>query len=293
VRIGLGTAQFGLDYGISNRSGKVDEGEIRDIIAVAERAGVQVVDTAAAYGDAEERLGRALPPDHRFRITTKLPRLPDETAGDALDGWVRNALATSQGRLGVDMVDGLLVHHAGDLLGPHGPRLWGTLEALRADGSLGKIGASIYTARDLDALLDRFPLQLVQAPVNVFDQRLLASGHLAGLKSAGIEVHARSVFLQGLLLMEPDQLEGTHFDPARRPLADFQAAARAAGRTPVEAAVSFVLSIDAVDAAVIGVTDAAQFAEIIAAAEPTEALDWYRPFALVDERILDPSRWPT
>lgn len=292
MKIGLGTAQFGLDYGISNRLGKVDEGEVRDIIAVAERAGVRVVDTAAAYGDAEERLGRALPPDHRFRIVTKLPRLTEGTAGDAVEGWARNALATSLARLGVAAVDGLLIHHAGDLLGPHGPRLWSTLEAFQGDRSVGKIGASIYSARDLDALLDRFPLQLVQAPVNVFDQRLLASGHLAGLNAAGIEVHARSVFLQGLLLMEPNQLGDTHFDPARRPLADFQAAARAAGRTPLGAAVSFVMSIDAVDAAVVGVTDAAQLAEIIAAAEPTEALDWYRPFALFDERILDPSRWP-
>jgi aryl-alcohol dehydrogenase-like predicted oxidoreductase len=292
VRIGLGTAQFGLDYGISNRSGQVDEGEVRDIIAVAERAGVRVVDTAAAYGDAEERLGRALPPDHRFRIMTKLPRLPEETAGDAVDGWTRNALATSLARLRVAAVDGLLIHHAGDLLGSHGPRLWSTLEALQGDGSIGKIGASIYTARDLDALLDRYPLQLVQAPLNVFDQRLLVNGHLARLKSAGIEVHARSVFLQGLLLMEPDQLRDTHFDPARRPLADFQAAARAAGRTPLEAAVSFAMSIDAVDVAVVGVTDAAQFAEIIATAEATETLDWYRPFAVGDERILDPSRWP-
>jgi aryl-alcohol dehydrogenase-like predicted oxidoreductase len=293
VKIGLGTAQFGLDYGISNSSGQVDEGEVGDIIAVAERAGVRVIDTAAAYGDAEERLGRALPPDHRFRIVTKLPRLPEATVGDAVEGWTRNAFATSLSRLAVATVDGLLIHHAGDLLGPRGPRLWSALEALQGYGRVGKIGASIYTARDLDALLDRFPLQLVQAPVNVFDQRLLASGHLTRLKSAGIEVHARSVFLQGLLLMEPDQLGDTHFDPVRRPLADFQAAARAADRTPLEAAVSFVMSIDAVDAAVVGVSDAAQLAEIIAGAEPTEALDWYRPFALDDEQILDPWRWPT
>jgi aryl-alcohol dehydrogenase-like predicted oxidoreductase len=293
MKIGLGTTQFGLDYGISNRSGQVDEREVREIIAVAERAGVRVVDTAAAYGDAEGRLGRALAPDHRFRIVTKLPRLPEELKAPATDGWARTAFAASLARLDAVAVYGLLIHRVGDLLGPRGPQLWSTLESLRSEGAVEMIGASIYTARDLDSLLERYPLQLVQVPLNVFDQRLLESGHLARLKAAGIEVHARSVFLQGLLLMDPDALGDRYFDPARTPLTAFQSAARAAGRTPLQAAVSFAVSIDEVDAAVVGVTEAAQFAEILAAAEPTLARDWYRPFALEDERILDPSLWPT
>ena len=293
MKIGLGTAQFGLDYGISNSSGQVDEPEIREIIVAAERAGVRVVDTAAAYGDAQDRLGRALAPDHPFLIVTKLPRLPEELEAAATDEWARSAFAASLARLRTTTVYGLLVHHVGDLLGPRGPVLWNALESLRSDGAVEKIGASVYTAGDIDSLLERYPLQLVQVPLNVFDQRLLESGHFARLKAAGIEVHARSVFLQGLLLMDPDALAGPYFDPARVPLAAFRSAAAAAGCTPLQAAVSFAISIDEVDAAVVGVTDAAQFAEIIAAATPTLARDWFRPFALDDERILDPSRWPT
>ena len=293
MKIGLGTAQFGLDYGISNRSGQVDEGEIREIIAVAERAGVRVVDTAAAYGDAQGRLGRALAPDHEFRIVTKLPRLPEELATAATNAWIRDAFAASLGRLRATAVYGLLAHHVGDLLGPRGPQVWSVLESLRSDGLVEKIGASIYTAHDLDSLLERYPLQLVQVPLNVFDQRLVESGHLARLKTAGIEVHARSIFLQGLLLMDTDALGDGYFDPTRAPLAAFRSAASDAGCTPLQAAVCFAMSVDEVDAAVVGVTDAAQFAEIIAAATPTLARDWFRPFALDDERILDPSRWPT
>lgn len=293
MKIGLGTTQFGLDYGISNRSGRADESQIREIIAIAERAGVRVVDTAAAYGDAEDRLGRALAPGHPFQIVTKLPRLPEELRAADTDAWVRNAFGASLGRLRASAVYGLLVHRVGDLLGPRGQQVWSTLESLRSDGAVEKIGASIYTARDLDELLERYPLHLVQVPLNVFDQRLLESGHLGRLKAAGIEVHARSIFLQGLLLMDPDTLGDRYFDPARAPLAAFQAAALATGCTPLQAAVSFATSIDEVDAAVVGVTEAAQFAEIIAAAVPILPRDWYRPFAVDDERILDPSRWPT
>jgi aryl-alcohol dehydrogenase-like predicted oxidoreductase len=293
VKIGLGTAQFGLDYGISNRSGQVDEDEVREIIGLAERAGVRVVDTAAAYGEAEDRLGRALGPGHPFRIVTKVPRMPGDLEVSGTEGWARGAVSASLARLGVGGVYGLLVHHIGDLLGPRGPQLWSTLESLGRERAVEKIGASIYTARDLDRLLERYPLQLVQVPINVFDQRLLASGHLAKLKAAGIEVHARSVFLQGLLLLDPDGLEGPYFDPARTPLAAFRAAAREAGCTPLQAAVSFIMSIDEIDAAVFGVTTVAQFAEILAAAVPALPRAWYPPFALDDERILDPSRWPT
>ena len=94
--------------------------------------------------------------------------------------------------------------------------------------------------------------------------------------------------------MDPDTLGDRYFDQARAPLAAFHTAALATGCTPpLQAAVSFAMSIDEVDAAVVGVTEAAQFAEIIAAAVPTLPRDWYRPFAVDEERILDPSRWPT
>ena len=293
MKIGLGTAQFGLDYGISNRSGQVDEREIREIIAVAEHAGVRVVDTAAAYGDAQDRLGRALAPNHAFRIVTKLPLLPDGLGIAATDEWVRGTFAASLGRLRAVAVYGLLVHRVADLLGPGGTQLWSTLASIQGDGAVEKIGASVYTAHDLDSLLERYPLQLVQVPLNVFDQRLLESGHLERLKAAEVEVHARSVFLQGLLLMDPDTLADPYFDPSLAPLAAFRSAAAAVGCTPLQAAVSFAMSVGEIDAAVVGVTDAAQFAEIIAAAAPTLPVDWYRPFAVGDERILDPSRWPT
>ncbi len=292
MRIGLGTAQFGLDYGISNQSGQVAAAEGRRILALAETAGVRVIDTAAAYGDAEARLGRWLAKDHPFSIVTKLSRPAADAHGSPTAGWVPDAFRGSLRRLRTTRVHGLLMHSPADLLGPDGAELWRAMETLRDAGAVDRIGASVYTSGEIDALLERYPLELVQVPLNVLDQRLVRGGQLARLKAAGIEVHARSVFLQGLLLMDPTGRCDRHFDPARGALGAFQAAARAAGRSPLQAAVAYVLSVDEVDAAIFGVTDATQFAEILSAATPTLPRDWFAPFALDDERILDPTRWP-
>jgi aryl-alcohol dehydrogenase-like predicted oxidoreductase len=292
MRIGLGTAQFGMDYGISNPSGQVTPDEGRKILATAEQAGVRIIDTAAAYGDAETRLGRMLAKDHPFSIVTKLPPLPDDLAPSATGAWALQAFGRSLERLRADHVYGLLIHGSRDLLGPGGAELWAALASLQQSGAVGKIGVSVYTAQELDALLERHPLRLVQVPLSAFDQRLVRSGHLARLRSEGIEVHARSAFLQGLLLMEPDALGDRHFDRARGALGAFQAAARAAGRSPLQAAVSYVMSVPEVDTAVFGVTHEKQFAEILSAATPTLPQDWYAPFALEDEQILNPSMWP-
>ena len=292
MRIGLGTAQFGLDYGISNQSGQVAAAEARRILALAETAGVRLIDTAAAYGDAEARLGRWLAKDHPFSIVTKLSRPASDANASPTADWVPAAFQRSLRRLRTAHVYGLLAHSPAGLLAPGGAELWRAMQTLRDAGAVDRIGASVYTSGEIDALLERYPLELVQVPLNVLDQRLVRGGQLARLKAAGIEVHARSVFLQGLLLMDPAGRCDRHFDPARGALGAFQAAARAAGRSPLQAAVAYVLSVDEVDAAIFGVTDATQFAEILSAAAPTLPRDWFAPFALDDERILDPSHWP-
>ncbi|HEV7603963.1 MAG TPA: aldo/keto reductase [Candidatus Limnocylindrales bacterium] len=292
MRIGLGTAQFGLDYGISNRSGRVTPDEGRRILALAATAGVRVIDTAAAYGDAEARLGRWLPKDHPFSIVTKLSRPSGEPPPTSTAGGVVDAVHRSLERLRTTRVHGLLAHDPADLLGPDGSELWRAMESVRDAGAVDRIGASVYSAWEIDALLERYPLELVQVPLNVLDQRLVRSGHLAQLKAAGVEVHARSAFLQGLLLMDPAGHLDRHFDPARGAIGAFQSAARATGRSPLQAAVAYALSVPEVDVAVFGVTRADEFAEILSAEATPLPQDWFAPFALEDERILNPSMWP-
>ena len=134
----------------------------------------------------------------------------------------------------------------------------------------------------------RFPLDIVQAPLNVFDQRLLAEGVLARAAEKGVEIHARSVLLQGLLLMTPEAA-AAKLPQAAEKLAAWRAALAEAGVSPLAAALGFALATPA-ERIVIGVHSAAHLAECLASAETAPALD-SRRFACDDLDIIDPRRW--
>jgi aryl-alcohol dehydrogenase-like predicted oxidoreductase len=294
MKLGLGTAQFGLDYGISNEGGRVPVDEAARIIARASLAGVTVLDTAAAYDDAELRLGELLTATHPFSIVTKLPPWAGGISRSQAGAWVERAIGESLSRLRQDSVYAVLSHGADALLSPSGPAIWDALDRARA-GTVAKIGASVYTSDDIDALLERYPIELLQVPVNVLDQRLVRSGHLARLRAAGVEVHARSVFLQGLLLMEPKALPASQFDGVRDVLEKFRSAAMSAGASPLQAAVAYVLGVNGIDTVIVGVTREAELVEILAAVEAIGAAglspSFFEPYASEDERIVNPARW--
>lgn len=289
MKLGLGTVQFGLEYGISNTEGQTSETEAARIVTVAAERGIRVIDTAELYGNSETVLGRVLPRPHEFGIVTKTVRFdaaritPDDA--DRLEAEFRASLE----RLGCPAVYGLLVHNADDLLLDGWELLWERLIEQRQLGRVEKIGASIYSAKQIDALLERFTIDLIQLPVSVFDQRLIADGTLAELKLHGIEVHARSAFLQGLLLMPPKEVP-SYFEPIRQYLADYHMFLAEQGITPQEAALGFLEARDDIDVIVCGVNNCQQLIELCAAARPLAGIDFSR-FALTDDNMLNPSRW--
>lgn len=284
-RIALGTAQLGLPYGVANRTGQVSEADARAMLARARAAGVDTLDTAVAYGTSEAVLGRI--GVAAFRVVTKLPGLPEGTADVA--AWVRDTMAGSLRRLGVGSVHAVLLHRPADLLGPRGAELHRALRALREDGLAARLGVSIYGPAELDVLWPREGLDLVQAPFNVLDRRLAESGWLERLAGAGVEVHARSAFLQGLLLMTPAEVPP---GLARfRPTLDAWAAFLAEARVPALAAcLSFVLSHAAVARVVVGADGVAQLEEILRAADAPAAPVPAR-LRSDDPDLIDPSRW--
>jgi aryl-alcohol dehydrogenase-like predicted oxidoreductase len=277
-RLGIGTVQFGQAYGISNTKGQVPRAEVKFILELAGRAGIALLDTAANYGEAEAVLGgNDLRP---FRIVSKT--LGVQHGVHAVIARVRDSVRT------LGAVDLLLVHSAKDLLGPSGTTLWRSLLALKAEGIVGGIGISAYVSDDPVMLAESFRPDAMQLPFSLLDQRLLHDGSLARLKALGVEIHARSLFLQGLLFMSepPEKLSG-----AGPMLEKAKAEIARAGTTPLAAALGFVLSRPEVDAAIVGMTGLPQLKEIITAALlPMPDLDWHA-CALSDERILTPSLW--
>jgi aryl-alcohol dehydrogenase-like predicted oxidoreductase len=289
VNIGLGTAQFGLDYGISNQDGQTSPGEVARILEVARTHAIRVIDTAALYGSSEEVLGRALPTDHDFRVVTKTIRIdaPKITTADAYR--LEEAFIASMAKLCCKEIYGLLLHNADDLLAEGGSLLWKRLSMLQKIGRVRKIGVSVYSGEQIEKILDRFTIDLVQLPVNIFDQRLIAGGQLAELKSRGVEIHARSPFLQGLLLMPPEAVP-SYFAPIREHLEHYHMFLRMRGITPVQAALGFLSACDAIDTVICGVNNHIQLTELCRSATPLPNID-FSAFALNDVKILNPSRW--
>jgi aryl-alcohol dehydrogenase-like predicted oxidoreductase len=277
-RLALGSAQFGLDYGVSNPGGMTPFETVRAILARAKWAGVGLIDTAADYGEAEAVINRA-EEAAGFKVVSKTTRL----AGRGVEAVLDRARASAE-RMGRPLY-GLLVHSAADLAGDEGAALWRGLQGLKAKGLTERIGISAYAADDPAMLGERFRPDLMQLAANLADQRL--ADVIRDLAEAGVEVHLRSAFLQGLLLMDPATLpEPMAFAaPALTGLRE-----RLEGASPLKACLDYALSLKA-RRVIVGVTSVAELDAILTAVkrEPLR-LDW-SGLALDDERILDPWRW--
>jgi aryl-alcohol dehydrogenase-like predicted oxidoreductase len=294
MKLGLGTAQFGLDYGISNRDGQTSESEVRNILSLAAVQGMPVIDTASQYGSSEEIVGRCLPDNHAFRIITKTPSFKKKmvTNEDALH--LKETFFTSLQRLRQESIYGLMIHHADDLLSENGPFLWQAMQELKDLGVVEKIGVSVYSPDQLDAVLNlrTSHIDLVQLPLNVLDQRMIHSGALKKLKDLNVEIHSRSVFLQGLLLMDPGTLP-VHFANIKQLMMKYREVVRGNILTQIEAALNFASGVQEIDCIIVGVNNARQLQELCAAAHPDAlctTID-FRPYAINDEMIVDPSNW--
>lgn len=290
MKLGLGTVQFGADYGISNKDGKTPTAEVAAILDAATELGVRIIDTACLYGDSEDVLGRSMPPDSRFDIVTKTPQFAKQSLDEADAQQVEDTFRSSLLRLNRPSVYGLLIHRADDLFVSGGDLLMDRLLTLKQSGLVSKIGVSVYSAHQIDEVLARFPIDLIQLPVNALDQRLLQSGHLQKLKRAGVEIHARSIFLQGLLLMGLQDVPD-YFSSVRERLESYHRFIEAQGLTPIQAALGFVANIPEIDQVICGVNNRQQLREICAAVQVKVRCEDYADFAVMDEAIVNPALW--
>jgi len=285
VKIALGTAQFGMDYGVANGRGQVAAGEIATILQRATSLGIDTLDTAIAYGDSEARLGDAGVTG--WRVISKLPALPADMPDP--EEWALKQARGSLARLRLNRLDALLLHRSADLTGPNGPVYVKALQRLKSAGLVRALGVSIYDPAELDAIWLLWRPEIVQAPLNVLDRRLIQSGWLRRLTEAGIEVHVRSAFLQGLLLM-PDANRPAMFARWAPVLDRWLEWCRHSAVAPLQAALRFVGAQRGVERIVVGVDSTQQLEEICGAAGarcpvPPEEL------ASDDLDLIEPRRW--
>lgn len=285
VKLALGTVQFGVNYGIANRQGQVDLCQARAIVTVARSNGLDTLDTAIAYGQSEATLGQLDLTD--FKLITKLPALPDDCTD--VRGWVEMQLAGSFERLGCSRIHGLLLHRPEQLLDGQGAALYRALSELKRQGLVEKVGVSIYEPQELDRLFDDMHFDLVQAPFNLLDARLIDSGWLQRLPSLGCELHVRSVFMQGLLLM-PVAERPVKFSRWTSLWREWDDWLHASELTPVQACLRYALAFSEISRVVVGVDSAQQLEEIVQATSGglPEIPSTLRSS---DPDLLNPSRW--
>jgi aryl-alcohol dehydrogenase-like predicted oxidoreductase len=284
-RLALGTVQFGLPYGIANATGQVSPPEAEKIVALAAESGIDAVDTAIGYGDSESCLGRL--GMSGFNVVTKLPAMPDGL--DDVSAWVNAQIEGSVARLGTTL-HGVLLHRPQDLHGPNGAALFSALCSLKERSLTRKIGVSIYSPDELESLTATFRFDLVQAPLNLIDRRLATTGWLQRLKDRAVEVHTRSAFLQGLLLLPRQGIPETFrrwtaiWDRWHTWLEKHQQGA-------VRTCLAYPLSLPEVDRVVVGTDNAGQLLNILADAESASNVP-LPDMACDDEYLINPARWP-
>jgi hypothetical protein len=287
-KIALGTAQFGLPYGISNTHGQVDRNEIEAIFQVARSANITLLDTAIAYGNSEESIGAT--DSLSFEIVTKLPPFPASETSVA--EWVRNQIYNSLTKLKRKSISGLLLHNPVDLLGSSGNELHDSLANLKQDGLIKKFGVSIYSPTELDSLFSQIPNfrpDIVQTPLNIFDRSIESSGWLTRLSDMNIEIHARSVFLQGLLL-QPAAERSVAFNRWSPVFAQFDSWTNTQKLSPLSACLGHVLSYSEVSKVIIGVTSVNELKQIITASSGNHVRA-PQSLQVTDVDLIQPMNW--
>ncbi|HUY69259.1 MAG TPA: aldo/keto reductase [Alphaproteobacteria bacterium] len=282
MQLALGTAQFGLDYGIAGGR-RVEAEEARAILHAAAEQGVRVLDTAPAYGTIEENLA-ALCDGLDFAVISKIPALPDVSPEEAADLALQSA-RRSRKRLG-PALHGLLFHNAEDLKDGRGQHIWHKVSAWAREEGI-RLGVSCYDPETAMALHEAFGIALAQIPGSAFDQRIKAVMPAA---PAQCEVHMRSAFLQGLLLMPREAAQRKL--PQASPLLDrWRQWCAARGTSPMMAALGIVKGFAAVSQVVVGVDGLVQFQGIAKAWRTAVALTDADELSVAAAAVIDPRQW--
>ena len=285
MRLAIGTAQFGLSYGVANNGSKVSENEVKKILTIARQSGIELIDTAISYGDSENVLGSA--GIEGWKIITKLPKIPLNIIG--LSDWMHNQIQESLNRLAISSIYGVLLHCPNQLLGYRGGEILDALKALKTNKLTKKIGISIYSPLELDNFDLGQSLDIVQTPLNLLDRSLIESGWIERLNQLKIEIHVRSVFLQGLLLMKSEE-RPQKFSKYSQLWLEWDRWLYANNLSPLQGCMSFINSIEGIDGVLVGVDSSQQLKEIIAASnlKLENIPNWSQ---LIDPNLINPSLW--
>lgn len=280
----IGTAQFGGNYGITNINGKVSSKEIKKIIDLASSKNINTLDTAISYGTSESNISNHI--NNKWKVGTKIQRIPQSVSD--INGWISNQIDGSLKRMQINKLSYLLLHEPLQLNSKVGNQIWQSLENLKSKKKIDKIGYSIYSPLELEKLVEIYKPDIVQGPYNLLDRRIETSGWLKILNEKRVEFHARSIFLQGLLLMNPS-LRLSKFQAWSKVWRKWDKFVNDSQLSPVQLCFSFVYNNKKIDRTVFGVESEKQLKDIL----NQESVSHFKApnFNVEDENLINPSNW--
>ena len=284
-KFSLGTANFGKIYGKGVGNVKVPPNEIKKILRYLKINKLNFLDTALIYKNEKILKKENL---KNWKITTKLPKIITKKNSN-IKKIVTNYIESFLKKIKSKNFYGLLLHDTSDLFNSQSDTLYKILISLKKKKIIKKIGVSVYDPKELDILLKKYKIDIVQLPLNVLDRRFAKLGYLKKLKSLGIEIHARSIFLQGLLILKEEEMP-LRFKKWKKTWNEWNVWIKKNKVSKLEACISYVKSIPEVDKIVVGVNNVIQLREIISVFKKNKKINFKKNFNYT-RKLINPRSW--
>ena len=285
MKLILGTVQFGKKYGINNKTGKIDKGEVNNILDFSWKKGIRTLDTAYSYGESENIIGEFIKEhgENKFNVISKLPK---QGANN-----IKHYLDKSLSRLSLNKLYGYLTH---DMLAFNkNENLWNQMLKLKDEGKVEKIGFSLYFPREFsEAFKKGMKPDIVQIPFNILDHRFIPL--FKTMKDNNIEIHVRSVFLQGLVFKKTDGLN-EFFDPLKPKLKYLRELSQSTGISIASLCLNYASLQKEIDNIIIGIDSLENLKENILYGKDAKnicpILDKLSSLKVDNEELIIPINW--
>tara|TARA_A100001035_G_C27781148_1_gene501813 strand:+ start:784 stop:1677 length:894 start_codon:yes stop_codon:yes gene_type:complete len=294
-KICIGTAQFGLNYGVTNSVGKLSKKEIIKILREAKKENIKILDTASVYGDAESVIGEILGKNNDYKICSKFPSQRDKNFFNKMDveNWEQEFIKSLR-NLKTANLETYFLHDPKDLVKEGNIFLKEWLRSLKRRNLVRRLGVSIYSKEELDNIPVDF-LEVVQIPLSIYNQKLLRDGTIANLKKRDSIIYLRSIFMQGLLVSQASSWPGWISMREKEHHINFSKFAKQNNYKLIELCLDFVKNLKEVEAVILGFTNINELKEVIEFWRGNKKTIFceYEKWSLSSESFIDPRNWPS
>lgn len=284
-KIILGSANFDQVYGI--KENLIKKNQIKKLLYLASKNNIKIIDTAPLYNESEKIIGKLN--KNRFKIISKIPNKPKNVKKNQIKDWLKDCTTNSLKNLNIKKFECLLLHNGESLLKKNGNEIYEGIKKLKSNGITKKIGISIYNFNSLNKIIKKFKVDLIQVPFNIFDQRLIQNNLLKRIKKQKIQIHVRSVFLQGVLLLKYNQLP-KKLKKFKKEWDKWQNWLKKNKVNPLQACLSFISNQSQLDGIVVGCDNINQLNQILKLKQLKGKFSSHN-LNIKNNKLIDPRKW--